>query len=59
MTNKKILYISGSLGLGHILRDIAIAKELRKLKPDLEISWLAADPASLVLKDAGESLLPE
>jgi predicted glycosyltransferase len=26
---KKILYISGSLGLGHIARDLAIAKELR------------------------------
>jgi len=59
MTRKRILYISGSLGLGHIVRDIAIAKELRRQKPEVEISWLAAHPASLLLKEAGEKLLPE
>lgn len=59
MASKKILYISSSLGLGHITRDLAIAKELRILKPELEISWLAAHPASLLLKEAGERLLPE
>jgi len=59
MSRKKILYISGSLGLGHITRDLAIAHELRALIPDLEISWLAAHPASLLLKDAEERLIPE
>ena len=29
MVAKKILYISGSLGLGHIVRDLAIARELK------------------------------
>lgn len=56
---KKILFVSGSLGLGHINRDIAIAKELRKQNPNIEISWLAAHPASIVLQDQGETLLPE
>lgn len=59
MNRKKVLYISGSLGLGHVTRDLAIAKELRKQNPQVEISWLAAQPSSLLLKDAGEKLLPE
>jgi len=59
MARKKILYISGSLGLGHITRDLAIAKELRKQNAEMEITWLAAHPANVVLKEAGENLLPE
>lgn len=59
ITRKKILYISGSLGLGHITRDLAIAKELRRQIPEVELFWLAAHPASLLLKEAGEKLLPE
>lgn len=59
MAKKKILYISGSLGLGHITRDLAIANELRKHNPEVEISWLAAHPASMLIKEAGEQLLPE
>jgi len=59
MAPKKVLYISGSIGLGHATRDLAIAKELRKLNPQMEISWLAAQPASSVLRQSGEKLLPE
>lgn len=55
----KILFISGSIGLGHVTRDIAIARELRKLIPDIDISWLAAHPATQRLEEAGERLLPE
>lgn len=58
MGNTKILYISGSLGLGHITRDIAIANQLRNLIPNLEIEWLAADPATQLLKNSGEKLVP-
>jgi UDP-N-acetylglucosamine:LPS N-acetylglucosamine transferase len=58
-TKKKILFVSGSLGLGHVTRDLAIAAELRKQNPDIEISWMAAPPASMVLKNAGEKLIPE
>ena len=32
---------------------------MRDLYPELEISWLAQDPASRVLLEAGENLLPE
>ena len=59
MELKRILFISGSLGLGHVGRDIEIAAALRKLYPDLEISWMAESPASDVLKRNGEKLLPE
>ena len=51
--------MSGSLGLGHVGRDIEIARALRKLRPDFEISWMAESPASDVLEKAGEKLLPE
>ena len=56
---KKVLFISGSIGLGHVSRDLAIAAALRQLNPHVEISWLAASPASDVIKSAGERLLPE
>lgn len=59
MAGKRILFISGSIGLGHVLRDLAIAAELRRQIPKLEIFWLAAAPASTMLEEAGESLLPE
>lgn len=59
MPRKRILYISGSIGLSHVTRDLAIANELRKQNPELEISWLAASPASDVIKNANEKLLPE
>jgi UDP-N-acetylglucosamine:LPS N-acetylglucosamine transferase len=55
----KILYISGSIGLGHIVRDLAIARELHKRVPTVEIFWLAAHPATMLLAEAGEKILPE
>ncbi|MFC1792357.1 glycosyltransferase [Planctomycetota bacterium] len=59
MATKKILYVSGSIGLGHVTRDLAIAGQLRKQYPEVELSWLASHPATILLKDAGEKLLPE
>lgn len=59
MNNIKVLFISGSIGLGHVTRDIAIARELQRQFPQIEFSWLAAQPASLILKQAKEQLLPE
>ena len=43
--------------MGHIVRDIEIAKELRKLRPDINIDWIAVPPASTKLIEAGENLL--
>ena len=56
---KKILFFSGSVGLGHVTRDLAIADALRRRIPEIEIHWLAAPPANQVIRDAGESLEPE
>ena len=59
MSSSRVLYVSGSLGLGHVKRDLAIAREMRRLDPGVEIRWLAAEPASGVLTQAGETLVPE
>ncbi len=59
MAKKKILYVSGSIGLGHVTRDLAIAIQLRRQCAEVELSWLACHPATLTLKEAGEKLLPE
>jgi pimeloyl-ACP methyl ester carboxylesterase/predicted glycosyltransferase len=55
---KRALYISSPIGLGHAQRDVAIARELRKLHPDLEIDWLAQDPVTRVLEAEGERIHP-
>ena len=54
----KVLYVSGNIGLGHVTRDLAIARALRAREPDVEIAWLAAEPALTVLREAGEDLHP-
>jgi hypothetical protein len=40
----RALYVSSPIGLGHAQRDVAIARQLRSLHPDLQIDWLAQDP---------------
>jgi hypothetical protein len=55
----RVLYISGSIGLGHAGRDLAIANALRRRRPEVEIMWLAGDPARRLLEEAGETILPE
>lgn len=55
----RVLFISGSIGLGHVSRDLAIASAMRAKCPGLEISWLAASPADRVIREAGENLLPD
>jgi pimeloyl-ACP methyl ester carboxylesterase/predicted glycosyltransferase len=55
---RRVLYISSPIGLGHARRDLAIGRELRRLRPDLEVEWLAQDPVTRVLEAAGERLHP-
>jgi pimeloyl-ACP methyl ester carboxylesterase/predicted glycosyltransferase len=52
------LYVSSPIGLGHAQRDVAIARELRRLHPDLQIDWLAQDPVTRVLEGEGERIHP-
>ena len=55
---KRALYVCSPIGLGHARRDVAIAKELRRLVPDLEIDWLAQHPVTRVLAEEGERIHP-
>jgi pimeloyl-ACP methyl ester carboxylesterase/predicted glycosyltransferase len=55
---KRALFISSPIGLGHVWRDVAIADELRALRPGLEIDWLAQDPVTRVLESRGERIHP-
>jgi pimeloyl-ACP methyl ester carboxylesterase/predicted glycosyltransferase len=55
---RRALFISSAIGLGHVQRDLAIAREMRKLQPDLEIDWFTVEPASTYLQREGERLHP-
>jgi pimeloyl-ACP methyl ester carboxylesterase len=55
---KRALYLSSPIGLGHARRDLAIADELRRLHPDLQVDWLAQDPVTRVLEDRKETIHP-
>lgn len=54
----RALYLSSPIGLGHARRDAAIADELRRLRPDLQIDWLAQHPVTAMLEHRGERVHP-
>lgn len=53
---KRALYLSSPIGLGHARRDLAVARELRTLHPDLQVDWLAQDPVTRFLNANGETI---
>ncbi|KHL12063.1 UNVERIFIED_CONTAM: alpha/beta hydrolase [Mumia flava] len=55
---RRVLYLSSPIGLGHACRDLAIARELRRLHPEVEIDWLTQPPVTGVLTEAGEKVHP-
>jgi pimeloyl-ACP methyl ester carboxylesterase/predicted glycosyltransferase len=55
---KRVLYMSSAIGLGHARRDVAIADELRKLRPGLEVHWLTQDPVTELLRRRSELIHP-
>jgi pimeloyl-ACP methyl ester carboxylesterase/predicted glycosyltransferase len=55
---QRVLYVSSPIGLGHARRDLAIADELRLLRPGLEVHWLAQHPVTELLKRRGELIHP-
>ncbi len=55
---KRVLYVSSPIGLGHARRDLAIADELRALRPGLEVHWLAQHPVTELLKRRAELIHP-
>jgi predicted glycosyltransferase len=55
---RRVLFLSSPIGLGHAQRDVAIAAELRREHPDIEITWLAEHPVTAVLENHGERIHP-
>jgi pimeloyl-ACP methyl ester carboxylesterase len=55
---RRALFISSPIGLGHVQRDLAIARELRTLDPDLQIDWFTVSPATTYLEREGERIHP-
>ena len=55
---KRVLYLSSPIGLGHARRDLAIADELRALRPGLEVHWLAQHPVTELLERRSELIHP-
>jgi pimeloyl-ACP methyl ester carboxylesterase/predicted glycosyltransferase len=55
---RRALFLSSPIGLGHVQRDVAIARELRKLQPDLQIEWFTVSPATAYLEREGERVHP-
>jgi pimeloyl-ACP methyl ester carboxylesterase/UDP:flavonoid glycosyltransferase YjiC (YdhE family) len=55
---RRALLVSSPIGLGHAWRDVAIARELRRIEPDLEVQWLAQPPLTTLLDACGELVHP-
>ena len=55
---RRALLASAPFGLGPTRPDIAIARELRQIHPDLHIDWLPEDPVTEALETAGERVHP-
>lgn len=55
---KRALYLSSPIGLGHARRDLAVTRELRRLHPDLHVDWLAQDPVTRFLEANAEAIHP-
>jgi pimeloyl-ACP methyl ester carboxylesterase/predicted glycosyltransferase len=55
---RRALLVSSPIGLGHAWRDVAIARELRRQVPGLEVEWLAQPPLTTLLAAAGEKVHP-
>jgi pimeloyl-ACP methyl ester carboxylesterase/predicted glycosyltransferase len=55
---RRILWLSSPVGLGHIQRDIAVARKLQELHGDVTVDFLAANPADRVVEALGERLHP-
>ena len=55
---RRALLVSSPIGLGHAWRDVAIARELRRRVPGLEVQWLAQPPVTTLLEACGETIHP-
>ena len=55
---RRVLYLSSPIGLGHGRRDLAVVRELRHRVPAMRIDWLAQDPVTRLLDAARETIHP-
>jgi pimeloyl-ACP methyl ester carboxylesterase/predicted glycosyltransferase len=55
---KRVLYLSSPIGLGHGRRDLAIADALRQAHPGVRVDWLAQPPLTDWLRRRGETVHP-
>ena len=55
---RRVLWLSSPIGLGHIQRDLAIARKLREIHPDVTVDFLTANPADRAVQHCGERLHP-
>ncbi len=55
---RRALWVCSPIGLGHVLRDLTVARALRERVPDLQIEWLAQSPVTEVLRAHGEVIHP-
>jgi pimeloyl-ACP methyl ester carboxylesterase/predicted glycosyltransferase len=56
--DRRLLYLSSPIGLGHVRRDLAIADALREQVPGLEVDWLSQSPVTEFLERRGERVHP-
>lgn len=54
----RALYLPAHAGLGHARRALAVSRELRNLRPELQVDWLTTDPVTRYLAEHGENLHP-
>jgi pimeloyl-ACP methyl ester carboxylesterase/UDP:flavonoid glycosyltransferase YjiC (YdhE family) len=57
-SQRRVLWLSSPIGLGHVQRDLAIARRIRERHPDVVVDFLAGDPADRVVQHWGERLHP-
>jgi pimeloyl-ACP methyl ester carboxylesterase/UDP:flavonoid glycosyltransferase YjiC (YdhE family) len=57
-SERRILWLSSPIGLGHVQRDLAITRRLRELHPEVRVDFLAADPTDQVVRHWGERVHP-
>lgn len=55
---RRVLYLSSPIGLGHVRRDLATVQALRRHHPDVRVEWLAQHPVTQVLEAYGEHVHP-
>lgn len=55
---RRVLFLSSPIGLGHVRRDLAIAEALRRQVPGLRVDWLSQSPVTEFLAGRGERVHP-